>query len=99
MCCILCCFILTAVFFFFFFKQKTAYEIDMGLEFRRVLFRSADDGRSHALEVRREGGNPVWVGTGRPAIRRRAEDDRRSKKQGGESEHGAAHGHVTWQNT
>src|SRR5690242_21947752 len=25
---------------FFFFKQKTAYEIDMGLEFRRVLFRS-----------------------------------------------------------
>src|SRR6266571_6525146 len=24
----------------FFFKQKTAYEIDMGLEFRRVLFRS-----------------------------------------------------------
>src|SRR5580698_10343234 len=27
-------------FFFFFFKQKTAYEIDMRLEFRRVLFRS-----------------------------------------------------------
>src|SRR5580698_10647849 len=26
--------------FFFFFKQKRAYEIDMGLEFRRVLFRS-----------------------------------------------------------
>src|SRR4051812_49525496 len=25
---------------FFFFKQKTAYEIDMCLEFRRVLFRS-----------------------------------------------------------
>src|SRR6267142_4776175 len=25
---------------FFFFKQKTAYEIDMRLEFRRVLFRS-----------------------------------------------------------
>src|SRR6516225_10982941 len=24
---------------FFFFKQKTAYEIDMWLEFRRVLFR------------------------------------------------------------
>src|SRR5215203_5139789 len=26
--------------FFFFFKQKTAYEILAGLEFRRVLFRS-----------------------------------------------------------
>src|SRR5437773_11066160 len=26
--------------FFFFFKQKTAYEIVMRLEFRRVLFRS-----------------------------------------------------------
>src|SRR5215204_3183501 len=25
---------------FFFFKQKTAYEITVGLEFRRVLFRS-----------------------------------------------------------
>src|SRR6266850_3587224 len=25
---------------FFFFKQKTAYEITRGLEFRRVLFRS-----------------------------------------------------------
>src|SRR6266571_5521349 len=29
------------ILFFFFFKQKTAYEIDMSLEFRRVLFRSA----------------------------------------------------------
>src|SRR5690606_41121770 len=27
-------------FLFFFFKQKTAYEIFTGLEFRRVLFRS-----------------------------------------------------------
>ena len=27
-------------FFFFFFKQKTAYEITVWLEFRRVLFRS-----------------------------------------------------------
>src|SRR6476661_2503565 len=27
-------------FFFFFFKQKTAYEIQVRLEFRRVLFRS-----------------------------------------------------------
>ena len=27
--------------FFFFFKQKTAYEITVWLEFRRVLFRSA----------------------------------------------------------
>src|SRR6266571_8291112 len=27
---------------FFFFKQKTAYEIDMWLEFRRVLFRSGE---------------------------------------------------------
>ena len=26
--------------FFFFFKQKTAYEITVWLEFRRVLFRS-----------------------------------------------------------
>src|SRR6266480_6677530 len=31
---------LTFIFFFFFFKQKTAYEVDMWLEFRRVLFRS-----------------------------------------------------------
>src|SRR5260370_205192 len=30
---------------FFFFKQKTAYEIQVSLEFRRVLFRSqAEDG-------------------------------------------------------
>src|SRR5215831_17658127 len=28
------------VFTFFFFKQKTAYEMPKGLEFRRVLFRS-----------------------------------------------------------
>ena len=27
-------------YYFFFFKQKTAYEITVGLEFRRVLFRS-----------------------------------------------------------
>src|SRR3989338_9450922 len=27
-------------FFFFFFKQKTAYEMELWLEFRRVLFRS-----------------------------------------------------------
>src|SRR5690242_21373035 len=33
-------YILFFIFFFFFFKQKTAYEIDMSLEFRRVLFRS-----------------------------------------------------------
>src|SRR5699024_11935674 len=26
--------------FFFFFKHKTAYEVETGLEFRRVLFRS-----------------------------------------------------------
>jgi len=31
---------------FFFFKQKTAYEILAWLEFRRVLFRSADEGGS-----------------------------------------------------
>src|SRR5690242_21947520 len=31
---------------FFFFKQKTAYEIDMGLEFRRVLFRSTPSPRA-----------------------------------------------------
>src|SRR5437588_6505047 len=33
------------LFFFFFFKQKTAYEITVLLEFRRVLFRS----RHHVL--------------------------------------------------
>src|SRR5260370_25877376 len=32
---------------FFFFKQKTAYEIQVSLEFRRVLFRSQN--RAHAL--------------------------------------------------
>ena len=30
----------SSFFFFFFSKQKTAYEISAGLEFRRVLFRS-----------------------------------------------------------
>src|SRR5438477_7429788 len=35
--------LLFCFFFFFFFKQKTAYEIDMRLEFRRVLFRSDID--------------------------------------------------------
>src|SRR6266571_7349141 len=34
---------------FFFFKQKTAYEIDMRLEFRRVLFRSTAEGIRTAL--------------------------------------------------
>src|SRR5215204_1357064 len=31
-------------YFFFFFKQKTAYEITVSLEFRRVLFRSSAAG-------------------------------------------------------
>src|SRR5580698_8944288 len=34
---------------FFFFKQKTAYEIDMCLEFRRVLFRSVRRGDKWVL--------------------------------------------------
>src|SRR3712207_9352879 len=41
---------------FFFFKQKTAYEILAGLEFRRVLFRSQvsnDMGRQRADRVPR----------------------------------------------
>src|SRR5882762_11105808 len=54
-------------FFFFFFKQKTAYEIQVCLEFRRVLFRS-----------RRAIGEPVPIGgpparhvsTARPKTRR-----------------------------
>src|SRR5713226_1447368 len=35
-------------FFFFFFKQKTAYEMDGRLEFRRVLFRSPRTSRGRA---------------------------------------------------
>src|SRR5689334_7949839 len=39
-------------FFFFFFKQKTAYEMELCLEFRRVLFRSllVTDGADVAIE-------------------------------------------------
>ena len=33
--------------FFFFFKQKTAYEITVWLEFRRVLFRSQEQPDKH----------------------------------------------------
>src|SRR6266480_5137493 len=39
-------------YFFFFFKQKTAYEIDMRLEFRRVLFRSNGQAHEHDVEPR-----------------------------------------------
>src|SRR6266581_8855070 len=35
------------LFFFFFFKQKTAYEMDGRLEFRRVLFRSLGEFGCH----------------------------------------------------
>src|SRR5690348_18501757 len=38
---------------FFFFKQKKAYEMDGGLEFRRVLFRSRDGGGAGELVVER----------------------------------------------
>src|SRR5690242_21568671 len=41
-------------FFFFLFKQKTAYEIDMRLEFRRVLFRSNRSDRRWSRTRRRE---------------------------------------------
>src|SRR6266540_7340175 len=36
---------MSLILFFFFFKQKTAYEIVMRLEFRRVLFRSGRTAR------------------------------------------------------
>src|SRR5689334_24793061 len=32
--------VLVNMYYFFFFKQKTAYEMELRLEFRRVLFRS-----------------------------------------------------------
>src|SRR6267142_5602113 len=55
---------------FFFFKQKTAYEIDMRLEFRRVLFRSTrlqfnnTDAGSFATGARaRTGDGSEWTGT------------------------------------
>src|SRR5215204_4537667 len=35
--------VMCVYFFFFFFKQKTAYELTVWLEFRRVLFRSLDE--------------------------------------------------------
>src|SRR6266540_1679834 len=39
---------------FFFFKQKTAYEIVMRLEFRRVLFRSHRQALAELLDVERD---------------------------------------------
>src|SRR3712207_7177651 len=53
--------------FFFFVKQKTAYEILAGLEFRRVLFRSWSNrpvkilGKPHAIPMeRRSCILPAW---------------------------------------
>src|SRR6266487_5710990 len=54
---------------FFFFKQKTAYEMDGRLEFRRVLFRSAATSRSPG--TRRQGSM-----TASPPRRRRRSPDR-----------------------
>src|SRR6266704_5648495 len=55
----------SSVMFFFFFKQKTAYEIETGLEFRRVLFRSGA-----------EFGDSGLVGTGPDAVLGSAERGR-----------------------
>src|SRR5699024_68458 len=44
---------------FFFFKQKTAYEIETSLEFRRVLFRSSTDSI-----VSTAGSLPTRIGNG-----------------------------------
>src|SRR5438876_6334685 len=41
--------------FFFFFKQKTAYEMDGRLEFRRVLFRSTFDREASRDAANRQG--------------------------------------------
>src|SRR5207253_5230645 len=43
--------------FFFFFKQKTAYEMATGLEFRRVLFRSGAARRRDSSSHRSA---PAW---------------------------------------
>src|SRR6266568_7124537 len=52
-------------FCFFFFKQKTAYEMELGLEFRRVLFRSApgpiSPGVLAAARVALPGPGPGWA--------------------------------------
>src|SRR5579862_9975169 len=37
---------------FFFFKQKTAYEMELRLEFRRVLFRSDSGGHFASFQAR-----------------------------------------------
>src|SRR5437773_9199486 len=51
-------------FYFFFFKQKTAYEIVMCLEFRRVLFRSLRRMKTGSMQVELRGAETV-----RPAVR------------------------------
>src|ERR1039457_2673786 len=47
---------------FFFFKQKTAYEITRGLEFRRVLFRSAERCSSRPLDGRSSHAGSAYIG-------------------------------------
>ena len=46
----------------FFFKQKTAYEIGLGLEFRRVLFRSGEVGESSTFTSELQNPQPFYFG-------------------------------------
>src|SRR6266508_5503287 len=63
---------------FLFFKQKTAYEMATGLEFRRVLFRSPGPrDRRSAPRGRRPGGS---FRAGRPGWSGRSEERRVGKE-------------------
>src|SRR5207237_5632556 len=50
----------------FFFKQKTAYEVQVWLEFRRVLFRSVQgrEGPAMSLASKKSGQSAVVTGAG-----------------------------------
>src|SRR5258706_15903017 len=65
---------------FFFFKQKTAYEIGQGLEFRRVLFRSGPTTCGPGELGRPNAAGPHVVGAGSPPILSREEAGKDRKR-------------------
>src|SRR5882724_13526262 len=86
---------------FFFFKQKTAYEMPKGLEFRRVLFRSGAARRPRSRDARASGSpgdEPVDADqVGRASCRERVEIavvavSLKKKKTNKPKSQGAGHG-------